>query len=64
MLLRYVHGRVGIDHLPPNIMMGKSASFVRIDVEGETAAETSEMIADMGRKLAMHVVRKNNIIYT
>jgi hypothetical protein len=45
-------------------MMGKSASFVRIDVEGETAVETSEMIADMGRKLAMHVVRKYNTIYT
>lgn len=62
-LLRYVHGRVGTDHLPPNIMMGKSASLVRIEVEGETSAEKSEMIADMGRKLAMHVVRTHRAYF-
>lgn len=38
-------------------MMGKSASFVCVDVEGKIGAETTDLIADMGRKLAMHVVR-------
>ena len=32
LVLRYVHGRVGIDHLPENIMMGKTAAVVKLQV--------------------------------
>ena len=57
---RYVHGRVGIDHLPVNIMMGKTASVVKMQVEvtgDKKEVEGGDVtVQDLGRKLAMHIV--------
>lgn len=71
-MLRYVHGRVGIDHLPENIMMGKTAAVVKlqvamtgdkkeIDKDGKGDGDVGS-IQDIGRKLAMHVVRYTNFL--
>ena len=53
-----MHGRVGIDHLPPNIMMGKTAALIRLEIEGQAAggSDAAELVQEMGKKLAMHVV--------
>ena len=58
-LCRYVHGRVGIDHLPENIMMGKTAAVVKMQVavaEDKKGDGGVVSLQDIGRKLAMHVV--------
>ena len=57
-MLRYVHGRVGVDTLPSNIMMGKTAALVQLEIKGE-AAGANGLVLEMGKKLAMHVVRVN-----
>ena len=71
-MLRYVHGRVGIDHLPENIMMGKTAAVVKLQVamtgdkketdkDGKGNADVGS-IQDIGRKLAMHVVSHTSFL--
>ena len=55
--IRYVHGRVGQEHLPSNLMMGKAAALVVVQIDGEENAERTEMAIDMGKRLSMHVVR-------
>eukprot|EP00596_Hydrurales_sp_CCMP1899_P010387 CAMPEP_0119034872 /NCGR_PEP_ID=MMETSP1177-20130426/1897_1 /TAXON_ID=2985 /ORGANISM="Ochromonas sp, Strain CCMP1899" /LENGTH=339 /DNA_ID=CAMNT_0006992671 /DNA_START=48 /DNA_END=1064 /DNA_ORIENTATION=+ len=50
----YVHGRMGQGHLPSYIMMGKTAALVELSVKGKEG--NNDVVVDMGRKLAMHVV--------
>ena len=52
-----MHGRVGQEHLPANLMMGKAAALVVIKIEGEENKVYTELVADMGKRLSMHVVR-------
>lgn len=51
-LTGYVHGKVGAEHLPPSIAMGKSAAVVELKL----SAPVTEPILDAGKRLAMHVV--------
>ena len=48
----YVHGKVGAEHLPSNISMGKSAGVVMLTMTGPPTDEVN----DAARRLAMHVV--------
>ena len=48
----YVHGKVGAEHLPSNISMGKSAGVVMLTMAGPPSDEVN----DAARRLAMHVV--------
>ena len=51
-LAGYVHGKVGAEHLPTNISMGKSAGVVMLTMTGTPSTE----VTDAARRLAMHVV--------
>ena len=48
---------MGQEHLPANLMMGKAAALVVIKIEGEENKVYTELVADMGKRLSMHVVR-------
>lgn len=52
----YVHGRMGQGHLPPFIMMGKTAALVELSVNSKEGIKECDIIVEMGRKLAMHIV--------
>jgi elongation factor Ts len=55
-LAGYVHGKVGLDHLPANIQLGKQAAVVSFDVTNAIDADTEFKIKEMGKRLAMHTV--------
>jgi elongation factor Ts len=57
-LSSYVHGRVGVDALPENVQMGRTACVVALSTSEKNDKINAEVDA-IGRKLAMHVVASN-----
>lgn len=54
----YVHGKVGLSFIPNDIELGRSAAIVKLSVATTSALsnEVNEMLSDIAKKLAMHVV--------
>lgn len=55
-LATYMHGKVGVDHLPANIQLGRQVAVVSVDVNSAIDGDTESKIQDMGKRLAMHTV--------
>lgn len=52
-LAGYVHGKVGTEHVPAHVQLGKQAVVVSIDVDSDDIG-VLEKVQEMGKRLAMH----------
>lgn len=63
----YVHGKVGLDAVPENVQLGKSAAVITLGVSPSSALTeslNSELSNNVARRLAMHAVAARPIAAT